>query len=295
MKIAITLCASLGGLIATVAGLAMLDELARGRHYLPQALCWWLAVAWVPALVGLLLLFEKGGPAAALAFGSCPLGSAILALPDVRIAGLSMVVCGFLTVAAGLSLVTPAAHSEGPIMPQSKPRPLLWLGCAVLLSALMLAGLQVYFAGKADAHEQEAAKIVREIAGIREIVAEVQAYKAKQSRLGREIEILDQAHQSFRKLAALRALDAVESGKDVWIESVEVTEHRFEVVLTTPSLAAAAAFKNRLSAVPGVGKMKIYLRNAAPGPGRQRHVITGDLNESKIPANPGNDGNAEND
>ncbi len=291
MKIAITLCASLGGLIATVAGLAMLDELARGHQssFLPQAaLCWWLAVAWVPALAGLLLLFEKGGPAAALAFGSCPLGGVILALPEWKAVAAALVFCGFLTVAAGLSLISPAADSEGQTGQPAKPRPLLWLGGAVILSTLALAGLQIYFANKADGREREAEKIVREMAGIRGILTEVQTYKANKIRLDREVVLANEAKQSFRKLTALRVLDTVENGKDAWIESLEVTEHRFRVTLTAPSLGAAAAVQNRLSALPGIENTKISRHHEAAEPDRQRYVVKGDLDEEKLTAGHGN-------
>jgi|GEM_PF-5468301 len=288
MKIAVTLCASLGGLTTTVAGLAALNDLTRVGYQplFPPALSWWMAVAWVPALLGLLLLFEKGGPAASWAFGSCPLGCAILSLPNWRIAGASLLFCGFLTLAAGLSLMSPAVHLEGWTVPQEKPRPLLWLAGAVLLSALVLAGLQVYFTDKVDAREQEAEKVVREIAGLRGIVAEVQAYKAKKSRMEHGVEIVNESHLSFRKLAALRALDTVETGKDVWIESVKVTEHRFEMILTAPSPAAAAVIQNRLAAIPGIGTTKISPKGEAPAPGRHRYVVKGEINEDKIPAEP---------
>jgi Tfp pilus assembly protein PilN len=288
MKIAVTLCASLGGLTATVAGLAALDAHARGgsQPFFPPALSWWMAVAWIPALVGLLLLFEKGGPAAAWAFGSCPLGCAILSLPHWRIAGASLLFCGFLTLAAGLSLMSPAAGFDGWIVPQEKPRPLPWLGGAVLLSTLAFAGLQIYFADRVDAREQEAETIAREVAGLRGIVAEVQAYKAKRSRLERESETLYQSRHSFGKLTALRTLDTVETGKDVWIETIVVMEHRFELTLTAPSLDAAAAVQNRLSAIPGIGATKISPGGEAPAPGRHRYVVKGDLNEDKIPAEP---------
>ncbi|HEY2740247.1 MAG TPA: hypothetical protein VGK45_17690, partial [Thermoanaerobaculia bacterium] len=112
--------------------------------------------------------------------------------------------------------------------------------------------MQIYFANKADAHEREAEKIVREMAGIRGILTEVQIYKANKIRLDREVVLANEAKQSFRKLTALRVLDSVGNGKDAWIESLEVTEHRFRVTLTAPSLGAAASVQNRLSALPGI-------------------------------------------
>lgn len=287
MKIAVTLCAALGGLFTTALGLYSLHEVASGSIAFPAVLSWWLAMGWVVALLGLVLFFDRGGLAGTVTFGLHPVMAIVLALPEQRRVLGSLLVCGFFSLAAVLSLFVPAVRRDevlpGPA--PAKPHPLLWIGGGLAVSALLLGGLLIEIERRIHTAEASLARQTRELSRFGSIPSEVEAFKQKTRLRDRKASLIAQASRA--RTSVIASLYVVrECGLHAaTVKATRIRDGELTMKLSAPSLAAAMKVVSWLRRTPGVSEVKLgWDQNGDPDPRLTAYSIQGKIETVKVAA-----------